>query len=79
MKYILFLGLFLSTAYASPTNHNKKKFKIALQKSLYKRHTSTNDSRPVSFLVKQNQVSYNHGSGKFLHLDYKDYFYIVFF
>ncbi|KAG1049699.1 hypothetical protein G6F43_007987 [Rhizopus delemar] len=63
MKYILFLGLFLSTAYASPTNHNKKKFKIALQKSLYKRHASTNDSRPVSFFVKQNQVSYNHGSG----------------
>ena len=64
MKSILFFGLLLSITCASPTQP-KKQFKIGLKKVTYsKEDLSALQGRPVSYLVKQDQKAYNHGSGK---------------
>ncbi|KAG1379752.1 hypothetical protein G6F61_004663 [Rhizopus arrhizus] len=63
MKSILFFGLLLSITCASPTQP-KKQFKIGLKKVTYsKEDLSSLQGRPVSYLVKQDQKAYNHGSG----------------
>ncbi|RCH78543.1 hypothetical protein CU098_001855, partial [Rhizopus stolonifer] len=59
MKSLLFFSLFWAISCAFPTQH-KKQFKVTLEKSISEPSFGT---RPVSYLVKQDQRAYNHGSG----------------
>ncbi|KAI9247534.1 aspartic peptidase domain-containing protein [Sporodiniella umbellata] len=61
MRIIFGLGLLCTVVTTFPALR-KKQFKVSLEKSL---PPSLYDSRAVSYLVKQDQQSYNHGSGYF--------------
>lgn len=60
-KAILLSLLYFSVGDAQP--FQKKRFKIALQKDIGPVYNN-GTQRTVSFLAKQRQTSYNHGSGK---------------
>lgn len=62
MKSIVFLGILASVAFAFPAGQ-KKQFKINVKKSK-SNSDMTHSSRVVSYLVKETQTAYNHGSGK---------------
>lgn len=64
MKSILLFNFLLSVSWASPASYSKKQFKVSLEKPEIRQSASPYHSRLVSFLVKQDQFSYNHGSGK---------------
>ncbi|CAO3668846.1 unnamed protein product [Rhizopus stolonifer] len=63
MKSILLFNFLLSVSWASPASYSKKQFKVSLEKPEIRQSASPYNSRLVSFLVKQDQFSYNHGSG----------------
>lgn len=62
MKSIVFLGVLASVVFAFPAGQ-KKQFKIDVKKSK-SNSDMTHSSRVVSYLVKETQTAYNHGSGK---------------
>ncbi|CEJ01828.1 hypothetical protein RMCBS344292_16231 [Rhizopus microsporus] len=61
MKSIVFLGILASVAFAFPAGQ-KRQFKINVKKSK-SNSDMTHSSRVVSYLVKETQTAYNHGSG----------------
>lgn len=59
----IFLSLlFVSFGQSKPIEINRGQFKIALVKDQV--HNNTQKNQVVSFLAKQKQTAYNHGSGK---------------
>lgn len=62
-KAILLSSLFLNFGDAQPFNKNGG-FKIAVQKYASPYRNGTQET--VSYLAKQKQTSYHHGSGKFV-------------
>ncbi|KAI9253619.1 aspartic peptidase domain-containing protein [Sporodiniella umbellata] len=64
MKSVIFFNFLLSISLASPTSaRDKKQFKVLLEKPVHNQSAAPTHSNVVSFLVKQDQFSYNHGSG----------------
>jgi hypothetical protein len=63
---LLFSFLLINIGQCQPIN--KRHFKIALQKNIIQQqqHQRQNETQQqtVSFLAKQMQTAYNHGSGK---------------